>query len=102
MRLHVTTTDIEKFWRPRFLAVGGLREFAPNRAAPSGAHRRLIGRTLVIEKFRWNEPHFAARRPNHGYFRYVRGILAKIENDITVGEIMRGNRLVNFKFADRR
>ncbi len=42
MNLNVTAADVEKFRRPRFHAVRGLREFAPKRAATSRAHRTLI------------------------------------------------------------
>src|SRR5215469_6877425 len=41
MNLHVPAPDIKKLWRPRFHAIGALREIAPNGAPPSGTHRTL-------------------------------------------------------------
>ena len=42
MDLNVTAADVKKFRRPRFGFVHRFREFTPNRAAMSRAHRTLI------------------------------------------------------------
>ena len=86
MCLPITATDIEKFRRPCFFAVGCLGEFAPDCAAMTRTHRALIDRAIFIQQFCRIQPHFATRRTGDGNYRNVRRVLAEVENEVAIRE----------------
>src|SRR3954468_22078803 len=99
MHLNVTASDIEEFWRPRLGRVGSFDEFTPDRPATAAAHRTLIDGAVGIDEFGWHEPDYAACRSADGNARHMGGVLAKVENDVAVGEGACGNRLVDFELT---
>src|SRR5205085_5073893 len=102
MRLKVTAANVEKFRRPRFDSIRRFGEFTRYPAATTAPHRALVDRAIGIDQLRRHKLHFAAGRTGDGDLRHVRGVLAEVEYDITVGERPRGNRFVDFEFANRR